>query len=152
MALSIFAGSGIIGNLIGGILADRIGQKKVTLLGFLCLSVLLPLLIAVDGVLLATILLIPAGFMLFATYSPTIVLGQKYLPNRVGLSSGVTLGLAVAIGGGAAPFIGKLADIYGVWMALASVAYLPILVFLLALTLPDPSVKNAKVIAEQEGS
>ena len=31
MALSIFAGSGIIGNLVGGILADRIGQKKVTL-------------------------------------------------------------------------------------------------------------------------
>ena len=152
MALSIFAGSGIIGNLAGGILADRIGQKKVTLLGFLSLSVLLPLLITVDGVLLATILLIPAGFMLFATYSPTIVLGQKYLPNRVGLSSGVTLGLAVAIGGGAAPFIGKLADIYGVWMALASVAYLPILVFLLALTLPDPSGQNAKVIAKQEGS
>jgi len=143
MALSIFAGSGIIGNLVGGILADRIGQKKVTLLGFLSLSGLLPLLIAVDDVLLATILLIPAGFMLFATYSPTIVLGQKYLPNRVGLSSGITLGLAVAIGGGAAPFIGKLADIYGVWMALASVAYLPILVFLLALTLPDPSVEHA---------
>lgn len=147
MALSIFAGSGIIGNLAGGVLADRIGQKKVTLLGFFSLSVLLPILIAVDGVLLATILLIPAGFMLFATYSPTIVLGQKYLPNRVGLSSGVTLGLAVAIGGGAAPFIGKLADIYGVWMALASVAYLPILVFILALTLPDPSGKKDKTTA-----
>ncbi|MDJ0624470.1 MAG: MFS transporter [Desulfocapsaceae bacterium] len=147
MALSIFAGSGIIGNLAGGVLADRIGQKKVTLLGFFSLSVLLPIIIAVDGVLLATILLIPAGIMLFATYSPTIVLGQKYLPNHVGLSSGVTLGLAVAIGGGAAPFIGKLADIYGVWMALASVAYLPILVFILALTLPDPSGKKAKTTA-----
>ena len=140
IALSIFAGSGIIGNIAGGNLADRIGQKKVTLLGFLSLSALLPLLIAVKSAHLATILLVPTGFMLFATYSPTIVLGQKYLPNRVGLSSGVTLGLAVAIGGGAAPFIGKVADIYGVWMALASVAYLPILMFLLALTLPDPVV------------
>lgn len=140
-ALSIFAGSGILGNIVGGNLADRIGQKKVTLLGFLSLSVLLPVLITVESVSLATILLIPAGFMLFATYSPTIVLGQKYLPNRVGLSSGVTLGLAVAIGGGAAPFIGKLADLYGVWMALASVSFLPILIFLLALTLPDPSLE-----------
>lgn len=138
-ALSIFAGSGILGNIVGGNLADRIGQKKVTLMGFLSLSVLLPVLITVESASLATIFLIPAGFMLFATYSPTIVLGQKYLPNRVGLSSGVTLGLAVAIGGGAAPFIGKLADIYSVWMALASVSFLPILIFLLALTLPDPS-------------
>lgn len=143
-ALSIFAGSGIVGNIVGGNLADRIGQKKVTLLGFLSLSVLLPVLIALDSVTLATILLIPVGFMLFATYSPTIVLGQKYLPNRVGLSSGVTLGLAVAIGGGAAPFIGKLADIYGVWMALASVAFLPLLMFLLTLTLPDPATETSE--------
>ena len=142
VALSIFASSGIIGNIFGGNLADRIGQKKVTLLGFLSLSVLLPLLIWVESVLPATLLLIPSGFMLFATYSPTIVLGQKYLPSRVGLSSGVTLGLAVAIGGGAAPFIGKLADIYGVWMALASVAFLPILMFLLSITLPEPPAER----------
>ena len=142
VALSIFAGSGIIGNIFGGNLADRIGPKKVTLLGFLSLSVLLPLLIWVESVVPATLLLIPAGFMLFTTYSPTIVLGQKYLPKRVGLSSGVTLGLAVAIGGGAAPFIGKLADIYGVWMALASVAFLPILMFLLSLTLPEPPAES----------
>ena len=144
VALSIFAGSGIVGNIVGGNLADRIGQKKVTLLGFLSLSFLLPVLIAIDSVPLATLLLIPVGFMLFATYSPTIVLGQKYLPNRVGLSSGVTLGLAVAIGGGAAPFIGKLADIYGVWMALASVAFLPIVMVLLTLTLPEPATATSE--------
>ncbi len=148
IALSIFAGSGIIGNLAGGNLADRIGQKKVLLVSFIMLSVLLPVFISADSVPLATTLLIPVGFMLFASYSPTIVLGQNYLPNRVGLSSGVTLGLAVAIGGGAAPFLGKLADIYSVWMALASVAYIPILAFFLALTLPDPSVPGNKVSSD----
>jgi FSR family fosmidomycin resistance protein-like MFS transporter len=66
-----------------------------------------------------------------------ICVSGGYLPNRIGLSSGVTLGLTVAIGGGAAPFIGKLADIYGVWMALASVSLLPIFILLLALSLPD---------------
>lgn len=151
-ALSLFAGSGIVGNIVGGNLADRFGQKKVMLLGFLSLSILLPALITAKGVSLATILLISAGVMLFATYSPTIVLGQKYLPNRVGLSSGLTLGLAVSIGGGAAPFIGKLADIYGVWTALASVSFLPILVFLLALTLPDPSEEKSDLaIPETSG-
>lgn len=150
VALSIFAGSRIIGNIAGGTLADRIGQKKVTVLGFLSLSVLLPLLIVVDNVLIATIVLIPTGFMLFATCSPMIVLGQNYLPTRVGLSSGVTLELAVAIGGGTAPFIGKLADIYGAWTALASVAFLPIAILLIALTLPAPSVKKVNVDAINE--
>lgn len=144
LALTIFAGSGIFGNLVGGNLADRIGQKKVMLIGLLSLTILLPVLIMVENVQLATLLLAPIGFMLFATYSPTIVLGQAYLPNRIGLSSGVTLGLAVAIGGGAAPFIGKLADIYGVWMALASVSFLPVFILLLASSLPDIHEQDAQ--------
>jgi len=138
LALTIFAGSGIFGNLIGGNMADRIGQKKVILLGLLNLTILLPILFMVENVQIATLLLAPIGFMLFATYSPTIVLGQSYLPNRIGLASGLTLGLSVAIGGGAAPFIGKLADLYGVWVALSSVACLPVFFLLLALSLPDP--------------
>lgn len=138
IALSIFAGSGIIGNIIGGNLADRIGLKKVLVGGLACLTVLLPIILTVENPLIATALLVPVGILLFITYSPTIVLGQSYLPSRVGLSSGVTLGLAVAVGGGAAPFIGKLADLYGVWTALASVCFLPIFVLLMAMTLPDP--------------
>ena len=138
LALSIFAGSGIIGNLIGGNLADRIGQKKATLIGFLGMTVLIPILLMVEQVQVANLLLVPVGFVLFLTYSPTIVLGQKYLPERVGLSSGVTLGLSVAVGGGVAPLIGWLADLYGVWTALATVASLPVLFLLLSLTLPEP--------------
>ena len=137
-ALTIFVGSGIIGNLVGGTLADRIGPKKVIVLGLASLMVLLPAFIMTTDIKLATLLLIPIGIMLFLCYSPTIVLGQAYLPGRVGLSSGVTLGLSIAIGGGAAPFIGRIADIYGVWMALAFVASLPLLFLIVTLTLPNP--------------
>ena len=137
MALTIFAGSGIIGNLLGGSLADKIGLKKVILIGMIGLTLLLPILISSKNILIATLLLIPIGLMLYGTYSPSIVLGQQYLPNRVGLSSGVTLGLAVAIGGAAAPVIGKIADIYGIWYAMVSIACLPVLTSAMALSLPD---------------
>ena len=146
MALTLFAGSGILGNLLGGSLADRIGQKKVVLIGFIGLTLLLPLLISTDYVFIATLLLIPIGLMQSATYSPTIVLGQSYLPNRVGFSSGVTLGVAFAIGGGAVPIIGKIADIYGIWYAMASVACMPVLTAAISLTLPE-----AKRIVEKKG-
>ncbi len=145
MALTIFAGSGILGNLLGGSLADRIGQKKVILLGCFGLTLFLPMLILFKNVQIATLLLVPIGLMLNATYSPTIVLGQKYLPNRVGLSSGVTLGVAVAIGGGAAPIIGKIADIYGIWYSLASIAFLPIFISPIALSLPSSERVVAKI-------
>jgi FSR family fosmidomycin resistance protein-like MFS transporter len=145
MALTIFAGSGILGNLLGGSLADRIGQKKVILLGCFGLTLFLPMLILFKNVQIATLLLVPIGLMLNATYSPTIVLGQNYLPNRVGLSSGVTLGVAVAIGGGAAPIIGKIADIYGIWYSLASIAFLPIFISAIALSLPSSERVVAKI-------
>jgi FSR family fosmidomycin resistance protein-like MFS transporter len=88
------------------------------------------------------LLLVPIGLLLYGTYSPSIVLGQMYLPNRVGFSSGITLGVAVAIGGGAAPIIGKIADVFGIWHALASIACFPILILLAALSLPNPQKGN----------
>ncbi len=135
MALTIFATSGIIGTLVGGSLADRMGQKKIIVIGCLGITLFFPMLILFRNVQLLTLLLIPIGLLLSATYSPTVVLGQIYLPNRIGLSSGVTLGLAVAIGGGATPIIGKIADLYGVWYSFASISFLPILITAVALSL-----------------
>jgi len=142
MALAVYAGSGVLGNLLGGNLADRIGQKKVILFGFFSLTVLFPGLVWVDNARIAMLLLIPISFTLFGTYSPTIVLGQKYLPNHIGLSAGLTIGVAIAIGGGAAPIIGKIADIHGIRFALATLAFLPVATAALALTLPGPQKMN----------
>ena len=136
MALTIFACAGIAGNLLGGSLADHFGQKKVMLLGYFGLMIFLPPLIIVNNLTMANMLLIPIGFTLYGTYSPSIVMGQNYLPNRIGLSSGVTLGVAVAIGGGAAPIIGRIADLYGLWFSMASIAFLPVFLLAIALSLP----------------
>ena len=125
------------------------GQKKVMLLGFFGLTLFLPILILANNVQIATLLLIQIGLMLYGTYSPSIVLGQSYLPNRVGLSSGVTLGVAVAIGGGAAPIIGRIADLYGIWFSLASIACMPIFFSAIALTLPSSQRVVAKIDAEK---
>lgn len=142
IALSVVAFSGVFGNIIGGWISDRIGYKKMILLGFFCLSIFLPLLIFTNQPTIALLLLVPIGFCLAATYSPTIVIGQEYLPNHVGFSSGVTLGISVAFGGIAAPFIGLLADNRGIWYALAAVAFLPVINVLLSLFLPIPTTSG----------
>jgi len=144
IALAVFATTGVLGNLLGGNLADRIGHKKVILLAFLSLAVFFPCLVWVDNVRIAMFLLVPISLTLSGVYSPTIVLGQRYLPNRIGLSSGVTIGIAISIGGGATPVIGKIADIYGIRLALASLAFLPLLTAAMALTLPSPQKVDQK--------
>ena len=87
---------------------------------------------------MATFLLIPIALSIYAPFSPMIVLGQKYLPNRLGLASGITLGLAVSVGGIFAPILGWIADKYGLLLAMDVIAYLPILAAVMAFTLPSP--------------
>ena len=58
-------------------------------------------------------LLVPLAVFIFLPTSVLVVLGQEYLPNRVGMASGVTLGLAVSVGGMCAPLLGRLGDRYG---------------------------------------
>jgi FSR family fosmidomycin resistance protein-like MFS transporter len=142
-ALTIFAATGVAGNLIGGRLSDRFGPVRVAVVGFAALVPLVPALAATSHVPTALALLAATGFALSASYSPTVILGQAYLPNHVGLSAGVTLGLAITIGGVATPLLGRVADHSGLWATLAVLAALPIFSTAFALSLPRPGAHPA---------
>jgi FSR family fosmidomycin resistance protein-like MFS transporter len=141
-ALTVMFTAGMVGTLAGGRLADTYGSRKVMLVCYGSLIITLPLFLMTQNVLLLTILLVPIALGIFAPFSPMIVLGQKFLPHRVGLASGVTLGLAISIGGVAAPILGFIADNHGIRWALASLLFIPVIATLLSLSLP--SGKTAK--------
>lgn len=111
--LSLFFFSACAGTLLGGKLADRIGYRSVLRVSHLAMVPLLCLLSATRDVVWATLLLIPLGLVMNMGYSSMVVLGQRYLPNRMGLASGITLGVSVTIGGVAVPLLGRAADMYG---------------------------------------
>jgi FSR family fosmidomycin resistance protein-like MFS transporter len=83
----------------------------------------------------ALLLMVPIGIALYAPFSVMTVMGQEYLPGRVGTASGLTIGLAVTLGGLAAPVLGRLADLRGVRFAVVSVVLVPLLGAAVALTL-----------------
>ena len=136
-ALTILFAIGAIGTLIGGHLADRLGFKKVIRFSLIWLAPLLFAQTITRNVFVAAFCLIPIGLALFAPYSPMVVLGQKYLPNRLGLASGVTLGLAVSVGGIATPLLGRLADSHGLLSAMYVIAAVAILPAIMSFTLPN---------------
>jgi len=73
-------------------------------------------------------------------------MGQEYLPNRIGVASGVTLGLAIGLGGLGAPILGLIADAIGLSEMLYLVAALPILGLAAAFFLPrDRSSRNRHI-------
>ena len=85
---------------------------------------------------LAFVLIAVVGFTVVGTFAITVVLGQEYLPNRLGMASGVTLGAAIGVGGALAPVLGALADAQGIETAMWVIAAIPVPALLLALTLP----------------
>ena len=149
-ALAGFLAACIAGNFIGGWIGDRIGYRTMAIGGCILLAVFLPFLPAVSGPLTAMLLLIPIGLMLSVPLSSMVVLGQSYLPNRIGLASGITLGLGFSFGGLTTPVVGRIADAYGLRAALTVLAFLPVLVTVLMLMLP--SEKRAKEAMAQEAA
>ena len=135
-ALTILFGTGMISTLIGGRLSDRFGYRNVIIGGWILLLPSMYLFTLIQSTAWATALLIPISLGLFAIYSPMMVMGQNYLPNHVGFASGVTIGLAITIGGLTAPFLGRIADMSGITAALDSLLFIPLVAIALALTLP----------------
>ena len=137
-ALSIMFAAGAVSTLAGGALADRYGYNKIVLFGFTLCIPLLYIFTSIQSSTLATLLLIPIAFSLFSIFSPMVVLGQKYLPNRLGLASGITLGLAVSVGGMVSPLLGWYADNYGLASAIYILSAVPVVGAIIAYTLPVP--------------
>jgi FSR family fosmidomycin resistance protein-like MFS transporter len=144
-ALTVFAGSTVVGSLAGRRLADRHSKSRIIFLSYLAIIPLIPgfLFMTTPGAALA--MLVPLGLGMSVPYSAMIVLGQSYLPGRIGLSSGVTLGLAISIGGIAAPILGMIADAHGLHTALATTMILPVASAAMAWTLPDPEAAPARL-------
>ncbi len=135
-ALTVLLVTGAIGTLVGGRVADRVGTRPVLTVS---LGVVVPLiLLLLDvGEVIAFPLLAAIGFFLVGTFSISVVLGQEFLPNRIGVASGVTLGAAIGFGGLIAWLLGLLADQTSLTTVLVVIAILPLPGFLISLFLPD---------------
>ena len=112
MILSVFYGIGSIATLLGRGIANRFGHRKMVRLSF---CIFLPAIFIFTNTSHFVIVLIMLIFMSCGeslSYSPMVVLGQKYLPNHTGFASGITLGLAVSIGAVLCPVLGYVSDAY----------------------------------------
>ncbi|HZV50115.1 MAG TPA: MFS transporter [Candidatus Dormibacteraeota bacterium] len=135
-ALTLLLLCGAMGTLLGGRLADRFPRREVIAAGLLLSGPLVLALTRAPNPALATALLAAVGIALFVPTSVQVVLGQEYLPNHIGTASGVTLGLAVSVGGIAAPALGVLGDHAGLRSVLLVLGLLPVLSGIIVLSLP----------------
>ena len=145
---TIISLSGAVATLIGGNLADKYGFNKTIRTG---LVLVIPCLIAVTmsrSVALSTLLLIPTAMFLNFAFSPSVALGQKFVPNHLGLASGITMGLASSFGGVVSPMLGKVADNVGIpvvmWILVAVACVACVASFFVPDAPPAISAEEAK--------
>jgi FSR family fosmidomycin resistance protein-like MFS transporter len=138
VALACFLVGGVVGTLAGGRIADRIGLVRTVQLGTALVVPALALLRLAPGAHVALATAVVAGIAVNIPFSVLVKLGQDYLPTRPGTASGVTLGLAVSIGGPIAPILGLVAQAHGTQAVFTVLCFVPILALVPAAFLPEP--------------
>jgi len=144
IALTTMLAAGAVGTLVGSRCADRWGRRLILVWAMLPLTVLLALLPEL-GVAGCFVVLAAIGFLDDAPFATTVVIGQAYLPGRPGLASGITLGLAIGLGGLIAAGLGLVADATSVTTALLILPAFTLIAAALAWSLPHDGTEPAAV-------
>ncbi|MGA5765414.1 MFS transporter [Nonomuraea bangladeshensis] len=141
VALFVLFAGGAAGTVLGGRLAARWGRVRTMRLAYAAAAP------AVAGVVLAPgpaayVFVAASSIALYVPFSLHVTLGQDLLPNRVGTAGGVTLGLAVSVGGLTSPLVGAVAEASSLRVALGCLVVFPVLAWLLARTLREPAPQS----------
>jgi FSR family fosmidomycin resistance protein-like MFS transporter len=127
--------AGAVGTLAGGRLADRFGRRRVLRWSFVVATPLILVYVLVGGpVGIAAVIL--AGAAVIGTFGVSLVMSQEYMPGRVGMASGLSIGLAIGLGGVAALTLGAVADAIDLRTAVLATAAGPGIALLVSLFLP----------------
>jgi FSR family fosmidomycin resistance protein-like MFS transporter len=131
LLLTVFLGTGAAAGLYGGHLSDRLGSRGVIIVSMLLYPLFASLMLLGDGVWL-WFLVAASGAALLCSFSVTVILAQGLLPGRLGLASGLILGLGFGTGGLGTALSGWMADVIGLTNAMWVLALAPVMSSLLA--------------------
>jgi len=134
-----------VGTVGCGTLADRFGQKAMLVSSHI-LSPPLLLVYVLAGGTVGAISVCLAGAVLVSTFSVTTVLSQEYLPTKLAMASGMSVGLAMGLGGIAAVLLGAIADAVDLRTALLVTAVVPALGGVFAFWLPGRRELRARPV------
>jgi MFS transporter, FSR family, fosmidomycin resistance protein len=139
--LSLMLLAGGLGTIVAGPAADRLGRRPVLLASLLATGPLVLVFVLAGGVP-GAIALAGVGVCVIGTFGVTMVMSQEYLPRRIGVASGLSIGLSIGLGGVAAVVLGALADAVDLRTALYVCAAAPVAGLALALPLPSPRARR----------
>jgi MFS transporter, FSR family, fosmidomycin resistance protein len=138
LVTSALLAAAAVGTLIGGVAAQHFGRRFVLLVPQLLLVPLIALLPSLSYATMVPVMVL-IGIAMNANVSTALLLSQEYLPGRMGLASGLTIGLCSGVGGLIVALLGLLGDAAGPASVLYAIAVLPLMVVALGALLARPA-------------
>lgn len=139
--VSVMMIAGVAGQLFGGTLSDRIGRKKVVVITtFASIPAFIAILMTHGIFLIASMILF--GFLLWSSFSVTIAMSHEMIPSKIGLISGLFLGIAMGAGAIGVSVSGVLADTFGLYASLEIfpvILAVSVIIFMLVKSPSSPS-------------
>ena len=134
--LTLYLGTGAIGGLVGGNLADRFGGRRVIITSMIGSVPFLALFLFTGGWISSASLAI-SGLILLCTNPVNVVIAQELAPSQTGTVSALMMGFAWGTAGLVfIPLTGWVSDLFSMQTAFTTLMVFPLLGFLLALKLP----------------
>ncbi|MGR3764585.1 MFS transporter [Rossellomorea sp. NS-SX7] len=135
-----FMFAGVLGTFLGGPLADKFGKRNIIFFSMLGAA---PLTLALPYLSLSIVfpVIFCIGFIISSSFSVIVVYAQELLPKKIGMVSGLTVGLAFGMGAVGAVLFGGLADFYSIRFVMILCSFLPLLGMLTFLLPTDEAVR-----------
>ncbi len=111
--ISLFAIVGAFGTIASGWVGQRTGAKPLIIGSYTILAVLIALFAFNQSLLVALGLIVVMAIFVDLAYPSAVALGQGFVPNHLGMASGISFGVMVCIGGVMSPVLGLVGDVVG---------------------------------------
>ncbi len=139
--LSAFLIAIAVGTVLGGMLSDRLGRKRLiraSILGAAPFTLAMPY----AGLWGTIALALLAGVIISSAFASIVVYATELMPERVGMVAGMFLGLAFGLGAVISAFLGWLAELTSIEFVFQVSTVLP-LIGVAAFFLPELGKKKA---------
>ncbi|MGB3904136.1 MAG: MFS transporter [Anaerolineae bacterium] len=135
LSVSIAAGAGTVGSLLGGSMSDRWGRRRVLFVFMLASPLLLFVLLMVSGWAMVPVL-VALGLTMVPTQVILMAVVQESCPDHRAMANGLFLSLAFLTESGGAVVLGALGDLFGLPVAYTTGAVVVLLSLPLVFLLP----------------
>jgi FSR family fosmidomycin resistance protein-like MFS transporter len=132
---SLWLGIGVLGQLGGGYLSDRVGRRSVIVVSLIAGGLSFYAFLSTSG-LISILLLALSAIFLYASWSVIVVMSSEAAPSNVGTVTGFMLGFSIGVGGFGALGFGAAADSLGLDFAFTLTIAFALFGGVIALLLP----------------